>query len=835
MKRFAIIFIFILCSALNLSYGQSIEGFVLDEASNPIPYAKVWVKNYTNLGTITNETGYYKIVLTNPSNYEVVYSALGYEEQEFDVIVKGNETARQDVYLHEKVSQLTTVVIEEKQKNVGYEIVKNVIAHKDEMARPVGAYTCNVYIKGSETIESKKRGQNYNDEEEDSDQPEDSFEEEAKKDEQASGGQMNLIETSVTVNFKYPNKLKEIKTAQYKMGKPRQIYLMHSPITVDAYFNFYEGLMFKERLHETPIVSPLHSSGILSYKYKLKEIITEGQDTIYRVNISTRSVGTSTLEGDLYIKKHEWVLTKVDLSMHKGNLKQYDDFRIVQEYEKIDSVWLVTKQSFSYQVKYGKEIISGQTEVVYSNYILNPTFGDKYFNNEIGITEDDAYKKDSAYWENIRPVKLTKEEQEKKYIQDSIKTAHSKQEYLDSIDAVYNKITFPKVALFGITKRNRAKKTQWYFSSVANFVEPIQIAGPRLGPRVGYYKKFEDNQWVYVFTKSTWGVLNQDYRGYVTLRHMYAPKKFAQYRILLDHDIAMYNTFVPYLGYINPANYYFVDQVGLTHNFELFNGFYIGTDINWAKRSSISNLQFYNWNGEELQTEPPVYFDPYSSFRTKLSLSYTPGQKFLTEPNKKVVLGSRWPTFTLTHRKGWFNVLGSSIDFDRINFTVTQSFNIGTVGKSEYYFEIGKFINQDSVYYIDQKFFRAGDQGWTSYFMSDPLYSFQNLAESYNTRDVFAQFHYVHNFNGAIVNKIPFMKKTGIRAVAGGGMLFVPEYDNLYYQEVFFGIERRFKFLKQRIRIGGFAIFSDSNYQPGKLQFKIRFSAEDATDLNYNF
>jgi hypothetical protein len=115
------------------------------------------------------------------------------------------------------------------------------------------------------------------------------------------------------------------------------------------------------------------------------------------------------------------------------------------------------------------------------------------------------------------------------------------------------------------------------------------------------------------------------------------------------------------------------------------------------------------------------------------------------------------------------------------------------------------------------------------------MYSFQNLAQAYNTRDIYAQLHFVHNFNGAIINKIPFMKKTGIRTVAGGGMLFVPEYNNLYYQEAFAGIERRFKFLRQRIKVGGFAILSNSNYQPTRLQFKIRFSVESDDDLMYNF
>ena len=572
---------------------QKINGYVLDAQNNPIPYAKVWVKNYSNVGTITNFEGFYDLALTDAGNYEVVFSAIGYETQTFDVIVKGFNTVRQDVYLKETNTQLETVEIKQKKKNVGYEIVKHVMARKKELVAPIKGYTVDVYVKGSETFDVKKKKKKDEEEEKinnEDDNPEDLFDTGDEKKEDINS-RLNLIETYLTINFEYPNRLKEIKTAQTRLGYPQQVYLKHSPITIDAYFNFYEGLMNKERLHEGPIMSPLHTSGILAYKYKLKEIITEGNDTIYRVRVSPRSVGTSTLEGDLYIKKHEWVLTKIDLSMHKGNLKIYDDFRIIQEYEKRDNIWLIKKQTFIYKTKFGKETIYGQTDVVYSNYIINPIFPEKYFNNEIGVTKDDAYEKDSTYWKSVRPVQLTKEEQRKKFVQDSVKIAHTKKEYLDSVDAIYNKITLLKIGLLGITHRNRDKKTNWYFSSLSDFIEPIGIAGPRFGPNIGYFKRFENQQWVYANANASFGYLNKDFRGYASLTHMYAPKKFARYRILFDHDVAMFNNYVPYLGYINPANYYFANQISASHSFELINGLFIGAEANFSKRSRFKFLQ----------------------------------------------------------------------------------------------------------------------------------------------------------------------------------------------------------------------------------------------------
>jgi len=818
--------------------GQSISGFVLDESNNPIPFAKVYVKNFTNTGAVTNIEGKYSFAV-GEGNYEVMFSSLGFESQTINLTIKGNNDIRQNIYLKEVYNELETVEIKGNKNNVGYEIIKKVMAKQQAKNISFSAYSCNVYVKGTETFDNKEKKSKEEDEDSDEDEPKDVFQDQKEeiiaKIENSSGPRLNMIEMGLNVHFQFPNKVKEYKTAFTKIGRPQQIYLQRSPVTEDSYFNFYDNLLIKENLHETPIVSPLHASGILSYKYKLKEIITLGQDTIYRVHIDSRSFGTSTMEGDLYVKKHDWVITKVDVSMHKGNLKVYDDFRIIQEYKQYDSLWLVSKQNFSYQTKYGKETVKGETEVTYSNYIINPQFGSKFFNNEIGITTLEAYERDSTYWEDLRPEPLTIEEQRKKFTQDSLIAVYTKEEYLDSIDAVFNKITFFKAAFLGFDHRDREKKTQWWLSSVWNCVEPIGIAGPRFGPGFGIFKKFKNEQWMDFNSDITIGYLNKDIRGYARFYHRYNPKKFATYSLYYSHDVSTIIGYAPILDYIDPSNYYLRDVIGGYHNMELVNGLFLNAGANWEKRSSIGNLKFYNVLPDEFQTEDALDFEAYFALKTNISLTYTPGQKFLSEPNRKIILGSKWPTFGIYHEKGWNNILGSTVNFDYLRISATQEFNVGTLGKSRYRVTGGSFIRQDSIYYIDRVFFRQSDEGIYGWLMSNPLYSFQNLENSYETREWYGQVHYIHHFNGALVNKIPFMKKTGIKAIAGGGILYLPEYDNLYYQELFFGLERIFKVFRKRLRVGGYAIFSDSNYQPAKLQFKLAFDVMDDRDLKFNF
>jgi hypothetical protein len=838
LGRILTLFLF-LCLA-NHSFSQSITGVVYDDENNPVPYVKIYAINFTNLGAVTNESGEF-LFGCDFGNYDLLVKCVGFEDQVVNVTVTSQAPTEIKIILIRKANVFEGVDASVKKKNLGWEIVQHVIDNKKNLEQQYAGYTCDVYIKGVETFEVKEKKEK---EEEPDGESKDLFEEQ-KNEIQAQidgeGNRLNLVEINLVRHFQMPNNVKEIRTGYQTVGKPSQIYFQ---TTVNGEFNFYKSLIHKEDLHTSPIVSPLHPSGILSYKYKLVEIITEGKDTIYKVEIGPRDVGTSTMEGHLYIKKHEWVLTKIDVTLNKGNLKIYDKFHLVQEYQKLDSVWVVSKQVFDYDTKYAKETVHGTTTVVYSNYLFNPVFPPKFFNNELGTTTEDAYERDSTYWQEVRPIPLTEEELRKKFVQDSLTAIYTKKEYLDSVDAVFNKITFLKVLYFGIEHRNREKKTQWYLSSLANFYEPVSIGGMRIGPYADYFKKFENQQWIDLSGDVSIGFNNWDVRGRFRAYHLYNPKRFAGYHFFVAHEVDLINENTAYLETVKRSNFYMNDQVGLFHRIELVNGLFLNNHFRFERRSDLDHLKFNTWFDDYWANDQPISFSSYNAVRTGVSLSYTPFQKYMTEPHRKVILGSRWPTFYVYWERGWNGILGSVVDFDYVSFSVEQEIQLGTLGESFYVFRGGQFVNQDSVFYIDRKFFRKSDIGPPfGWLMSNPLQSFQNLDSSYQTEKWYLEFHYIHHFNGAILNKIPFMKKTGIKEVVGAGFIYLPEHNNYFYTEAYFGVERTFKFARQRLRVGGYMIFSVANnyvglpegQQPKNVQFKVSFDVMNERDLKFNF
>lgn len=846
--RISIVFaLFFLCALP--AFSQSLTGFVYDEENNPVPFAKVYLKDRgnsegstTNSGAITDFEGKY-FLGCGLGVHTLVFTAIGYKDLEVQVTVdKIDQPTVQNVYLQQAVKELNNVEVSTKKKNIGWMIVQNVIDHKKEMIRQMDGYTVDIYIKGVETFDKKKKKEEVV--EADSG-PRDVFQEEedAQEAKMKEAARLNMIEVNIKKHFQYPKDVKEIRTGYDKIGNPEQLYYQS---TLQGDFNFYESLINMPDLHQGPILSPLHPSGILSYKYKLSNIETDAEgDTTYVVKISSRSVGNSTMNGLLYIKKNDWVLTKVDVSMRKGNLKIYDDFRVIQEFIPRDSLWLLDSQTFEYKTKYGKETVKGATNVIFSNYEINPTFPEKFFSNEIGVTTKEAYERDSTYWDEIRPTPLTVEEQRTKFVQDSLHAIYTSEHYLDSIDSVFNRVTFMKAAFLGIGHMNREKKTRWYFPSAADLVEPVSIGGLRLGPSVYYYKKFEDDQWISTGTEVTLGWNNLDPRGSIRWYHYYAPRRLGQYAITLSKSARMINANNAISSLLDRQNIYQNNGFRATHYFEIVNGLYLYKSLQIDHRYQFDlDYRFVTWFDDAFQDTEPVQFESFNAVRTVFYLSYVPGQKYRTEPTRKVVLGSAWPTFTLGWEKGWNGPLRSSLNFDYLYFRVNQSIQVRTLGESRYNIKMGSFVNQDSVTFIDRKFFRQADGNrWLALAFVDPLNNFQNLDQAYETEDWYVQAHYIHHFNGAIVNKIPFMKKTGIKSVAGAGFLYLPEYDNYFYTEAYVGVERIFKVFRERLRLGAYIVGSTSSNQfgstagdqPRNIKFAISMDimSTDANEFNF--
>jgi hypothetical protein len=804
---------------------QFVRGKISDERSVAIPFAKVFVKNNPEQRTVSDENGTFELALM-PGEYFLVFSATGFQDREAYLTINNSDVNRNIQLFPIKFQELQGVEVTAKKSNPGREIMLEVVKKREKINPWNYSHTVDVYIKASEKLDIKeKEKKNNNEDRTDADPLESTYNKDKKLD---WTDKMNLVEVQLQRNYAPGNKVKEIRSAYTTRGSDQSLYYT---TTVKSNFNFFENLLWLNDLHQTPVSSPISSPGILSYKYRLVEKYEENGRTISKIKIIPRNIATTTLQGYIWVIDSLWLIQKLELSLNKGNLLIYDYFNIQQEFEHPgDSICVLKSQTLDYGVRYKNETSKCQTQAFFSNYNFNPHFSSKFFNTELAITEKEAYEKDSSFWAGVRPASLTDEERKFILAKDSIKDFQNRKEFLDSVDKIFNKVTILKVLWFGVDHRNRAKRNQWTIGSLATVVQPVFIAGPRITPNFDYFKKWKDERTLDSYTRISYGILNKDWKADTWWKYKFDPFHLGYFRASLNHDFDAIRTFDAITQVYKRDNFIEATRMRLSFEYELINGLYIATDGEFSERRSLKDYKFITFFDNSIPNNEPLKFDTYQAYVSSFSLSYVPRQKYMREPYRKVILGSAWPRFTIYYQTGIPKLFGSDVNFQYMQLEVMQTFKIGIIGTSNYRIAGGKFITSEVVRDPDYKFQRRSDPIW----FSNPLYSFQGLDSTLPSLDWILEAHFVHHDNGAILNKIPFMKKTRIGLMAGASALWLKE-NNYQHFEIMAGLERNFKLSRRRLRIGIYGILSDGNFSLPKAHYKISFAVLDDRSMKWNF
>jgi hypothetical protein len=807
-------------------FGQEVlKGRIVDETNLGIPMAEVFVKDMPELRVRADVDGNYLMRLQE-GEYYLVYQAMGFEPRDLFVGVKPGENIKNVQLFPISINELEEFTYAAKKSNPGREIIVKVVEKKDQLDFNQYPHRVEAYIKAWEKID-RKVNQKKDDKEDD--RLDDV--EKARQEKLREVSNFNLVEVDVTRNYAPPNKVKEFRNAYSKRGNDRNLYYT---TTAKSTINFFKNILNLSDLNDSPIQSPISTAGILSYKYRLVEQIEydDGRPKTHKIKIIPRSSATSTLEGYIWVQDSTWMVEKLDLKLVKGNLYIYDYFQVIQEFDiSSDTLCVLQYMEMNYGVKYKNESSTMQTVVTYRNYDFEPNFPPKYFGNEVAVTTKEAYERDTTFWSEARMTPLSPEEIAYIKKRDSIENIFTRKEYLDSVDSVFNKVTFWKVVWFGIDHRNREKRTQWSISSIAGTIQPVYIAGPRVGPSFDYFKKWENEKTLDTYSQLNVGILNGDLKGYTRVRYKYDPFHFGRVGFSFQHDYDLIRTFDAFSQVLLRENFFLATTGSLYHDYELFNGFFVQNNFTLTSRYAIpEGTRFIRWLDDAMDNNEPPVFDPYNAFIADMTISYTPFQKYMREPYRKVILGSRWPTIYAYYEKGIQEIFKSAINHDYLRLGIRQDFNIGTMGTTSYHATSGKFLNSKGLREIDYKFHRRSDPVW----FSNPLFSFQDLDTSLPTLDWYFEAHIIHHFNGALVNKIPYMKKTGLMTVVGGGYLYVPEHNWQHY-ELFAGFERVFKFSRRRLRVGLYGVISDGNQITPRATYKVSFALLDNRNMKFNF
>ncbi|MFI5135706.1 MAG: DUF5686 family protein, partial [Chitinophagales bacterium] len=409
--------------------------------------------------------------------------------------------------------------------------------------------------------------------------------------------------------------------------------------------------------------------------------------------------------------------------------------------------------------------------------------------------------------EEHRPVPLTIAEKNDYHKKDSVYVIHNSKTYLDSVDRKKNK--FKAQSLFlGYDYQNSYNKFYYSWSNPLLGLSYNTVEGWNITLRNTLRKEFEDDTWWetkldarYGFSNVRWGGRGAfEYKDdQIHNQHWKASAGIFPTQINESEPISeLVNAAYTLVANQNFMKLYEKRFATFSHEREWFNGFDLTASVSYADRLPLENSTDYSfdWVGNNEFTPNNFFNNPHADtlVRTQalildLNAAITIGQTYMSRPQRKIITGSKFPTFNLEYRKGIY-ALGSDVNFDVLQAGMNYTLNFGLVGKSQIAFEAGTFLNHYKTTFIDFKHF----QGNQTIFGVHYANGFQLLPYyDYSTNDSWLEAHYEHHFGGFIFNKIPLIKKLNLQEVVGGHLLLT---NDITYFELDAGIEHLFKILR---------------------------------------
>ena len=813
MKRLLLLFSFFFLALAVNAQSFRIYGKITNQKSEPLPFASIIVKE-TGVGISSKEDGSYELNL-EVGRYNLEVSTVGYKTQILNVVLTHN--IEQNLIMEEDArNTLEDIVIRVKAKDRAEEFMRNVIRNKEAIMDASGAYSVKLYIKAVQQDSVFKKKQH------ESRSIEDPF-----MDPEADFEGMNMTEVVVNLDRASDARIREQRLGVKNHGKSNDFFYL---TTTNGDFNFYNNLVKVPSISTIPFLSPVSYSGLMAYKFKTIKRERKGKYTNYTISVKPRQLSNATVEGEIIISDSSWAILHTRFEFPSYHLPEYDFFEVVQDYGLVDDkAWMLTRQQFNYFTKTNKQKLLGHTLVLYSDYELNKQFPRNYFGVELSSTAQKAYEQDSSFWKTVRTHPLTDKEFRYVRYRDSIFEVTHSPAYLDSIDRVNNRVTWKKLFITGQTFYKRESERTWVLPPLISLYEPFQFGGGRIHPKFYYYKKYASRKDIKLIADISYGIRNKDVNGSLYMKRMYNPFNRGYYIIDLNRDFDRIYKGDAWINQIKRSSYFLNNYIAVGHGLEVLNGLTVYTELDYALRRSVAgykvNPRTDSLFGDFLDNNKPIAFEPYNAAYAKLTISYTPRQKYLREPKEKIILGSKWPTFYATWRKGLPEVLNSQSDFDFVELGIEQTINIGIMGNLRYNVKTSDFLNKKDLRLLDYNFMRRGDP----FLFMNPDEAFQGLDSTFPVFNRVYLGHFVHEFNGAFLNKIPLMKKLQLREIAGGGFLIAPER-NLRYFELFAGIERAFKWPFNpltKFKVGAYVVTSAANQFANPVQFKVGLTTWD--------
>ncbi len=763
--KLTLLSLFFLYSSLLLGQGVTrVSGHIYDaQTKEPIAFANVSFKN-TSVGTTTDLDGYFEIESRFVTD-SLCASFLGFEEN-CAIIAKETRTRDIDFYLVQKSLELDNVVIKaekakySKKNNPAVDLMRKVIANKKNNrleGQPFYSYdqyerieldlnNITVQFKDRKLFKSFDLLWNYLDTSE------------------VNGKiflPMYLQESRSKIYYrKDPESKKEYREAVKKTEFDNQLDNQSLTDALDFLYkdiNIYDNII---PLLDNNFISPISPLALNFYRFYILDSLVINNTPSIRLGFIPRNKTNFGFTGDLYVSDDSLNrVVRADFGIIGNiNLNFVNDLRVRQDFAPLEDAFVLTRDEIIIDYSVAKNGVGffGTRTLAYDNFIFEPAPDPKLYDHiERIIDVEGLFEKDDSYWSDNRLVPLTGNQVKLYEMLDT----------LTSLPAYKRLVTGVRILTTGFIPLDRLD-----IGPLPTFYSFNQVEGSRI--RMGFETNFKFNKNLLIQGYGAYGFRDErfKYRGALT----YSFQK--DFRQNPKHYIkAVHQKDVSFPGqdlqFFQNDNILLSARRGATNKMLLYNetrfeytretpGMAWDIFVGNKKTSPYGDLRLAIENG----ITEPVLLNEIVSTTIGIGIELAPNKQFIQGRQYRTPIINEFPIINVRYAHSFRNVLGGDYTSNFLEGGFFKRFNVSVLGHNNFGIEAGKIW---------------GEQPYTTLFIPRANQSFAYERSSFNMMNFleFVSDSYVfirseHYFKGFFFNRIPLIKKLGLREIATFKMVY---------------------------------------------------------------